>query len=411
MDNMYTEYYLVVDLATGEAEEIELEEEFVQEYVGGAKLNTALYEEHKDGDPIVLGTGLFTGTLVPGSCLGVMTAKSPVTGKLAHSPITWNAGAELKLTGYSFVVIKNKAAEPTYLWLHDEIADFVDAAPLWGKDTWDVTDIIRDEQGEDRIQLLLIGKAGENKLTTSQVIQNYWGDGDRFGFGALFGEKNLKAVAMRGMGELEVDDAEAFLDKAEEIFKAVVAQVPPATKGFDLADFADIPADLRAAADKQTHRAEADFNNPLAYKVYLKYREDPSVMEMSDNWNPGVLVSDPIGFAALAKAGVAPEACGEVLEAVFRLGLNPVAIASKLTAKDAAGVIAELEKLAESSEADSFEALFSPFAPASDREEVAYIAGIDPVLMGKVDVLTADVLAELASIATGLDFEADAFKL
>lgn len=407
---MYTEYYLVVDLATGEAEEIELEEEFVQKYTGGAKLNMALYEEHKDGDPIVLGTGLFTSTLVPGSGLGVITAKSPITGKVAHSPITWNAGSELKLTGYSFVVIKNKAAAPTYLWLHDEIADFVDASSLWGKDTWETTDSIRDEQGEDRIQLLLIGKAGENKLTSAQVIQNYWGDGDRFGFGALFGEKNLKAVAMRGMGELEVDDAEAFLEKAEELFKAVVAQVP-AEKGFDLADYADVPADLKAAAAKQTHRVDADFNSPLAYKVYLKYREDPSVMAMSDNWNPGVLVSDPIGFAALAKAGVAPEACGEVLEAVFRLGLNPVAIASKLTASDAAGVIAELEKLAESSEAEPFDAVYSPFAPSSDREELAYIAGIDPVLMSKIDAITADVLAELASIGTGLDFDADSFKM
>ncbi|HOP08646.1 MAG TPA: aldehyde ferredoxin oxidoreductase N-terminal domain-containing protein [Candidatus Methanofastidiosa archaeon] len=406
---MYTEYYLVVDLATGEAEEVELEEEFVEQYVGGAKLNLALYDKYKDEDPIVFGSGLFTSTLIPGSCLGVLTAKSPLTGKVAHASITWNAGAELKFTGYSFVVVKNKAAEPTYLWLHDEIADFVDASSIWGKDTWEATDAIRDEQGEDRIQLLIIGKAGENKLTTAQVINNYWGDGDRFGFGALFGEKNLKAIAMRGMGELELDDADAFLEKAEDLFKDVVAKVG-AAKGFDAADYADISADLKAAAAKQTHRVDADFNSPLAYKVYLKYREDPSVMDMTDNWNPGVLVSDPIGFAAIGKA-VNPDAAGEVLEKVFRLGLNPVAVASKLTAKDAAGAIAELEKLAESSEAEKFDAVFSPMAPESERTEAAYIAGICPVLAAKVDTLNADTYAELASLTTGLDFDADAFKM
>jgi len=409
LDNMYTEYYLVVDLATGEAEEVELEEEFVEQYVGGAKLNLALYDKYKDEDPIVFGSGLFTSTLIPGSCLGVLTAKSPLTGKVAHASITWNAGAELKFTGYSFVVVKNKAAEPTYLWLHDEIADFVDASSIWGKDTWEATDAIRDEQGEDRIQLLIIGKAGENKLTTAQVINNYWGDGDRFGFGALFGEKNLKAIAMRGMGELELDDADAFLEKAEDLFKDVVAKVG-AAKGFDAADYADISADLKAAAAKQTHRVDADFNSPLAYKVYLKYREDPSVMDMTDNWNPGVLVSDPIGFAAIGKA-VNPDAAGEVLEKVFRLGLNPVAVASKLTAKDAAGAIAELEKLAESSEAEKFDAVFSPMAPESERTEAAYIAGICPVLAAKVDTLNADTYAELASLTTGLDFDADAFKM
>ncbi|MHC1598368.1 MAG: aldehyde ferredoxin oxidoreductase N-terminal domain-containing protein [Candidatus Methanofastidiosia archaeon] len=410
MDTMYTEYYLVVDLATGEAEEIELEEEFVQEYVGGAKLNMALYEEHKDGDPIVLGTGLFTGTLVPGSCLGVITAKSPITGKVAHAPFTWNAGAELKLTGYSFVVIKNKAANPTYLWLHDEIADFVDASELWGKNTWDAVDIIRDEQGEDRIQLLSIGKAGENKLSTAMITNNYWGTGDRFGFGALFGEKNLKSVAMRGMGELEVDDSDAFIEKTKSVFDDVRSQIGDA-KGLDAIDYANIPAELKDAAKKQLHRVEADFNNPLAYKFFLKYREDPSVMLSTDVEEPGVLVSDPIGYAAIANAGVVPADAGEILEAMFKLGLNPVAVASKLTAKDKAGAIAELEKFAESSEADKFDAVFSPIAPMSDRTEAAYIAGICPVLVAKAEALNADIFAELASIGTSLDFKADAFKM
>ncbi|MCC7568627.1 MAG: hypothetical protein KO463_03310 [Candidatus Methanofastidiosa archaeon] len=409
MDNMYTEYYLVVDLATGTAEEIELEEEFVQEYVGGAKLNMALYEEHKDGEPIVLGTGLFTGTLVPGSCLGVITAKSPVTGKVAHAPFSWGAGAELKLTGYSFVVIKNAAEAPTYLWLHDEIADFVDASALWGKNVWDAVDIIRDEQGEDRIQVLSIGKAGENKVTTAQIVNNYWGDGDRFGFGALFGAKNLKAVAMRGMGELEIDDADAFIEKTEALLGVVKKQIA-GKSGFSALDFANIPAALKAAAEKQMHRVEADFNNPLPYKFFLKYREDPTTMASTKVEEPGVLVSDPIGYAALG-AAVAPEDAAEVLEACFKLGLNPVAVAGKLTAKDKAGAIAELEKMAESSKADAFDAVLSPFAPASERAEAAYIAGICPVLAAAAEALNAEALAELASIGTGLDFDADAFKL
>ncbi|HHN81518.1 MAG TPA: hypothetical protein ENN11_02730 [Methanomicrobia archaeon] len=410
MDYLYTEYYLVVDLATGEAEEVELEEEFVQENVGGAKLNMALYEEHKDGEPIVLGTGPFTSTLVPGGCLGVITAKSPVTGDVAHAPITWNAGAELKLSGYSFVVIKNKADNPTYLWLHDEIADFVDASALWGKDVWETVDVIRDEQGEDRIQLLSIGKAGENKLSTAQVMNNYWGDGDRFGFGALFGEKNLKAVAVRGMGELDIDDAEAFIEKTEELLGKVKSALP-GQSGLDAIDFADIPDDAKAALKSQLHRVEADFNNPFAYKFFLKYREDPSVMKSTDVEEPGVLISDPMGLAALLKAGVPADAVGEVFEKAFKLGLNPAAVASKLSGKDKDAALAELDSLAESSEAEKFEATFSPFAPSSDRMEAAYIAGICPVLASKVEALNAEMFAELMSIGTGMDFDADAFKM
>jgi hypothetical protein len=240
-------------------------------------------------------------------------------------------------------------------------------------------------------------------------VNNYWGDGDRFGFGALFGAKNLKAVAMRGMGELEIDDADAFIEKTEALLGVVKKQIA-GKSGFSALDFANIPAALKAAAEKQMHRVEADYNNPLPYKFFLKYREDPTTMASTKVEEPGVLVSDPIGYAALG-AAVAPEDAAEVLEACFKLGLTPVAVAGKLTAKDKAGAVAELEKMAESSKADAFDAVLSPFAPASERAEAAYIAGICPVLAAAAEALNAEALAELASIGTGLDFDADAFKL
>jgi hypothetical protein len=43
--------------------------------------------------------------------------------------------------------------------------------------------------------------------------------------------------------------------------------------------------------------------------------------------------------------------------------------------------------------------------------EAAYIAGICPVLASKVEALNAEAFAELMSIGTGMDFDADAFKM
>ena len=67
----------IVDLATGEIIEEELEDDLVLEKIGGAGITKYLYDRFADEDPIVLGTGLLTGTLIPGSASGVITAKSP----------------------------------------------------------------------------------------------------------------------------------------------------------------------------------------------------------------------------------------------------------------------------------------------------------------------------------------------
>ena len=100
--NMYSGQYLVVDLASGKTEEEYLDEDEMQKYLGGMAYNVALYKKHADGDPVVLGSGLLTGSLVPSASAGVITAKSPITGKVAHAPFTWFTGLEFKLSGFDF---------------------------------------------------------------------------------------------------------------------------------------------------------------------------------------------------------------------------------------------------------------------------------------------------------------------
>ena len=95
--NVYKENILVVDLEAKECDTEELSEELVEKALGGAAINMELYEQYKDRDPLIIGTGLLTGTFAPAGCGGVMTAKSPLTGKIAHVPFGIYAGVELKL--------------------------------------------------------------------------------------------------------------------------------------------------------------------------------------------------------------------------------------------------------------------------------------------------------------------------
>ena len=69
MEYLSSERILIVDLEAGEVSEDELDEDLVAEKIGGAGITKALYEEYQDDEPIVMGTGLLTGTLYPASAL------------------------------------------------------------------------------------------------------------------------------------------------------------------------------------------------------------------------------------------------------------------------------------------------------------------------------------------------------
>ena len=82
MEYLSTDKILVIDLNAGQVEEDELDESLVEEKIGGIGITRYLYDKYRQDDPIVIGTGLLTGTTYPASASGQITAKSPVTGKV-----------------------------------------------------------------------------------------------------------------------------------------------------------------------------------------------------------------------------------------------------------------------------------------------------------------------------------------
>lgn len=159
MEYLSSDKILIVDLTKSEVTEEDLSEELVKEKIGGSGITKYLYEQYEQEEPIIIGTGLLTGTLYPASAAGVLTAKSPRTGKIAHVPVTQKVAIELKYSGFDYVVIKGKSEKPVFLWLHDGVADISDASDVWGKDAWQTTDSWRKELGEDIIKTMVIGQA------------------------------------------------------------------------------------------------------------------------------------------------------------------------------------------------------------------------------------------------------------
>ena len=429
MEYLSSDKIAIIDLATSEITEEELSEELVSEKIGGAGITTVLYERFKEDDPIVLGAGLLTGSLVPSSALGVITAKSALTEKLSHAPLTLYAGMELKYSGFDYIVIKGSAEKPVYLWIHDGIADIQGADELWGKDVWESTDYIRKTMGDDSIQVLGIGGAGESGADHAQVCINHWASGDRFGFGNLFGQKRLKLVALRGMGLLEIADPEGFIDQCTELFSEVKAGPFAGKNGIAELAAAMGHGDIEDWIGPLVHKHRSCFNTPFATNSFVFLDDDPKLLKESQLEEPGHLVTDFRGLLGFKKLGLSASDSCKVLRDCARYGIDGVAVAElceKAGLKDYEAIKESLSNL-NGSVTITGDSVFSPWAPhkalsegfglpadgSQDaqwwerRQAVAYIFGIHPIFALMAPELSEEKLLDLAKIGTELELTAE----
>ena len=102
---------------------------------------------------------------------------------------------------------KGKSEKPCYLLIEDENVKIVDASEMWGKNTFEAQDILEKKHGRNS-GILLIGPAGENLIRISTVMSQKGRAGGRPGMGAVMGSKNLKALVIKGTGNVtNFDDA------------------------------------------------------------------------------------------------------------------------------------------------------------------------------------------------------------
>lgn len=183
-----------------------IDEQFCRKYIGGAGFALYfLWKELRQGiDPLgpdnklVFALGPVTGAPLPGSGRNCVGAKSPLTEGIAKSEVGEFWGAELKRAGYDAIIVEGRAEKPVYLWVHNGEVSVRDASHLWGQNTKEAQQIIRDELGDNRIRVAIIGPAGENLVRYACIMNGLFDAAGRGGLGAVMGSKNLKAIAVRG---------------------------------------------------------------------------------------------------------------------------------------------------------------------------------------------------------------------
>ncbi len=223
--NCYTGQILRVDLSTGRVAAEPLNEEWARDYVGGkGLLFRTLYEEVPAGaDPlspanvVALFPGALAGTLVATTARTAVGARSPQTGTILDSYVGGGLGAMLKYAGWDGVIVTGRASHPVYLYIADGQVEIRDAAGLWGRTIWETETLLEEKHAPGRLVTLAAGPAGENLVPFACLTSEAYRQCGRGGLGAVFGSKNLKAIAVRGTGAVRVPDMPSFLETYREI--------------------------------------------------------------------------------------------------------------------------------------------------------------------------------------------------
>jgi aldehyde:ferredoxin oxidoreductase len=205
---------LKVDLSTGQINTFEIPKDWARDFLGGASLAARLLYEHLVPEleplspqaPLLFLNGPMSGTSGPAVGRFVVCARSPATGLWGESNCGGFWGPELRMAGYIGLWIQGRAEQSVYIWIQDDHVEIRPADHLWGLDTYQTQENIKDELDAGNVRVATIGMAGEAQIPFASILCDHGRAAGRTGMGAVMGAKNLKAIAVRGHGKVPVVD-------------------------------------------------------------------------------------------------------------------------------------------------------------------------------------------------------------
>lgn len=168
---------------------------------------------------LVVTTGPLTRCKSPSSTRFNISTVSPLTGILTSSNCGGGFGRRLKKAGWDAMIITGRAKELTWIEIENDNVTFHEVPEMKGLHTSEAQKVLPKNAGK-----MVIGPAGESKVRYACVFSGERTAG-RGGVGAVFGDKNLKAVSAAGNQEPEIHDQEK-LDEINEQWKNTLLKHP-----------------------------------------------------------------------------------------------------------------------------------------------------------------------------------------
>jgi len=216
---------LDIDLTSGQVIKKTVPGNIFRLYPGGSALGLYLILQDMPAkvDPLapenmlVFSVAPFTGLNISGLSRMVVTTKSPLTGTIGDSQGGGFFPVYLKGNGYDAVVFRGKSPKPVYVYVNEDQVEIRDASKMWGKVTGDAEALLRENLGDDKVEIAQIGPAGENLVSYASIINHCNRANGRNGTGAVMGSKNLKALVVKKIINTKPFDPEAFKPLAKSV--------------------------------------------------------------------------------------------------------------------------------------------------------------------------------------------------
>ncbi len=218
---------LFVDLTNKTYKEFPWTDEDRKRTVGGKIMAADILLQHirpgmkayDEDNWLVVTTGPLTRCKSPSSTRFNISTVSPLTDILTSSNCGGGFGRRLKKAGWDALIITGRAEELTWVEIENDNVTFHEVPEMKGLHTSEAQKVLPKNAGK-----MVIGPAGENKVRYACVFSGERTAG-RGGVGAVFGDKNLKAVTAAGNQEPEIYDKEK-LDKINEEWKNTLLKHP-----------------------------------------------------------------------------------------------------------------------------------------------------------------------------------------
>jgi len=347
----YAGRILFVDLTSGRIASKPLDPQWTEDFIGGWGINARLAwdvippaaDALSAENAVIIGAGPFSGTIVPGSAELSVTTKLPLSDGIGTGCGGGHFPLMLKTAGYDHVVITGASETPVYLCIENDTVRLRDAADLWGRDTVETVDILR--QRHEPCSIIPIGPAGENRVKMSVTFIDKGGTVGFGGLPAVMGFKNLKAVvACQGRHPIRVADPRLLKKTVARMMERVMSyRLRPrllrggtfamtsewaAAMGIPISGWDDIHENCRQTlacpscpmGDKEVNRLrEGEFSPLTAYLTDFMLNGESSATTALDNHNRAVKRFDLLNRLGVCRLGF--ENVMELMLTLYRKGV------------------------------------------------------------------------------------------
>jgi benzoyl-CoA reductase subunit BamB len=169
---------------------------------------------------LIFSAGLLCGTPAIGCNRTIVSTISPQTRLMAFSMMGGFWAPELKYAGYDKIILRGKSPDLVYLWINNDKVEIRDASHLAGKGATETAEQLRQELDQPKAQVAAIGLAGENRVYFASIEQGR-SSASRLGIGAVMGDKGVKAIVVRGTGDINVAKPLEYLELCNEVMEYI----------------------------------------------------------------------------------------------------------------------------------------------------------------------------------------------